>query len=390
MREVELRERLQAGAAPDEHGAEQRAWDVVEAAFAAREPAGRRARLRLRPVLVVAALVLAVGVAALTPPGDAVADWLRDVLRPGRRDARPALVSLPAPGRLLVTSAQGTWIVQADGARRRLGAYDQATWSPHGLFVAVSRGHELTAVDPRGQVRWSLARRASIADARWSPSGFRVAYRSGRSLRMVAGDGTHDRRLRAAVSPVAPAWRPGTRHVLAFATGDRVTVVDADRNQRLWSIAAGASVRQLAWTQAAALVVRTSAGARVYAGHGRLTAQASLPPGGRVLAAELSPDGRTLAVARAGRSGEVVALPLAGADTRPRTLFRGAGAFSGLAWSPDGRWLLIAWRDADQWLFVRSAQVRRIRAVSGIGGVFAPGRRGAQPFPTLGGWCCAS
>jgi hypothetical protein len=53
-------------------------------------------------------------------------------------------------------------------------------------------------------------------------------------------------------------------------------------------------------------------------------------------------------------------------------------------WSPDGRWLLVAWRDANQWLFVHAGHVV---PVSNIAGAFASSGRAA--FPTLGGWCCS-
>jgi hypothetical protein len=385
----ELRKRLQQVPVPDEAAAEARAWELVHAAFTEREPVRRRPPVaRLRPVLALATIALTLGVAAVTPPGEAVAEWVRDVLQPGRRDARPALVRLPAPGRLLVTSEQGAWVVAGDGSRRRLGAYEQATWSPRGLYVAVTRGRELTAVEPNGRVRWSLARSAPIADARWAPSGYRIAYRSGRSLRVVAGDGTGDRLLRRRVAPVAPAWRPGRAHVLAFATAGRVVVTDERRAWRSWSVRVGGPVAQLDWTPGDRLVVRTRDGVRVYGGRGRQIAQAAVPGAGPVLAAALAPDGRTLAVARRQGSTGVVLVRRLAAGAPARTLFRGRGAFSDLAWSPDGRWLLIAWRDADQWLFVRSAQVRRISAVSRISRAFAPGRHDPQPFPRVGAWCC--
>jgi hypothetical protein len=63
------------------------------------------------------------------------------------------------------------------------------------------------------------------------------------------------------------------------------------------------------------------------------------------------------------------------------------GGFAGLQWSPDGRWLLVAWRDADQWLFVHGD---RVVAVSNIARAFAPSGRVPVAFPTLGGWCCGS
>ena len=85
-----------------------------------------------------------------------MADLVHDVVEPGPENAQPALTSLPAPGRLLVTSPEGPWIVDRDGSQRLLGDYQEAAWSPSGLFAAVSRGRQLTAVDPVGNCagRW--------------------------------------------------------------------------------------------------------------------------------------------------------------------------------------------------------------------------------------------
>ena len=66
-----------------------------------------------------------------------------------------------------------------------------------------------------------------------------------------------------------------------------------------------------------------------------------------------------------------------------RVLFRGTGEFRQLAWSPDGRWLLVTWPTADQWIFVRVAGRRRIVAVSAITRQF-----GGGAFPSVAGWCC--
>jgi len=64
-------------------------------------------------------------------------------------------------------------------------------------------------------------------------------------------------------------------------------------------------------------------------------------------------------------------------------VFAGRGRFSDLAWSPDGRWLLIAWPAADQWVVLR-ADGGSIRAVSRIKEQFR-----SRSFPQLEGWCCA-
>jgi hypothetical protein len=68
----------------------------------------------------------------------------------------------------------------------------------------------------------------------------------------------------------------------------------------------------------------------------------------------------------------------------PRRVFAGAGVLSGVTWSPDGRWLLIGWETADQWVFVRVTGARRIAAVSNVSAQFRSTR-----FPTVEGWCCA-
>ena len=205
-----MRELLHDQRAPDEAAAEERAWRVVGAAFADREPARRAARPRRLVVAVTAVLVLLV--AGLTPPGQAVADWLRDAVRPGREDARKALVSLPTRGRLLVTSQQGPWIVERDGSKRLLGDFDDA------VLVAtrpVRGGHARSRGDRAragGRPRWSLARPGRVRAARWSPDGFRIAYHAGNDLRIVAGDGTGDRLLVNAVGAAPSAWWPGPAH----------------------------------------------------------------------------------------------------------------------------------------------------------------------------------
>ena len=69
----------------------------------------------------------------------------------------------------------------------------------------------------------------------------------------------------------------------------------------------------------------------------------------------------------AGRSGQ--------------TVYRGTGVFDQLAFSPNGRWLLVSWPTANQWVFVR-AKPRRIVGVAGITQQFG---RSAH----IADWCCA-
>ena len=210
---------------PDEHEARERSLAVVRAAFGEREPQPQRRSWR--PIAVVA-LALVVVAGLLSPPGRAVLDEIREVV--GVEKAEPALFSLPAPGRLLVTADSGAWVVEQDGSKRLLGNYREASWSPFGRFVVVTRPNELVAVTPAGDVRWSLAR-PDVRFPRWggTRTDTRIAYITGNELRVVGGDGKGDRVLDRPVPRRAPVWRPGAAHVLAYARPDgTVRVVNTD------------------------------------------------------------------------------------------------------------------------------------------------------------------
>jgi hypothetical protein len=352
---------------PVDAEAEERAWDVVSAAFEARD-----ARPRRRSIVPVVALVaVCVVVAALlSPPGRAVVNAMRRSI--GIENAQPALFELPAPGRLLVSGSGGTWVVQPDGSTRRLGPYEQASWSPHGLYVVGATSDELAAVQPvNGQVRWQLAR-PSVELPRWggTRTDTRIAYLTTSRLHVVAGDGTGDRILPRSMR-VAPAWRPGTKsHVLAYVDArGRVVVLDADRGTVAWTSRAYPDPRSLAWSadgRTLALATRTEVVLLAAAtGH----AQVVEAEGVRALA--FSFDGR-LALVR----GNGVLL---WSGERLRTLFVAPSRLAGIAWSPDGRWLLSSLPLADQWVFVQTRGARRVLAVSHI-------RRQFGGEPTLDGW----
>jgi dipeptidyl aminopeptidase/acylaminoacyl peptidase len=394
VNERRLKQLLVATTPPDEMGAQRRGWRVVRKAFDDREPTPWPVRHR-RPLTAVAVGVVLLA-AAVTPPGRAVIDGVRDAVGTekvvGVPRARPALFSLPAQGRVLVAAPAGVWVVSDDGSRRRLGAYEEATWSPRGLFVGVSKRHQLAAVTPRGQVRWTLSR-PRVHAPRWSPSGFRVAYLSGRNLRLVAGDGTNDARIDAAQN-VAPAWKPGDEHVLAYSDRNgTVNVVATDDLQTLWTAAGSASSpSQIEWSADAerVLLVRKLEGGRfalvVFDGDGRRRQYLELP--GVPLDAAFSPrDHRIAIIRRVGPRSELLVVD--GDSLRSQSVvFSGRGLFSDVAWSPGGRWLLLGWQSADQWLFIRSADVSKVAAVSSLSAQFDPGRTSRGGFPQIEGWCC--
>lgn len=407
MNEQRLRALLRDVPVPGGEDAERRGRRMVEAAVAERQPGRRRAApRRLALALVAATLLLAL---LLSPAGAAVRDWIDDALTVGVRDAEPALTEIPGGGRLLVSSPQGSWVVQPDGSRRLLGRYPEATWSPRGLFVAASSGRTLSAVEPNGTVHWSLSADAPVTEMRWSPSGFRIAYvttayRTGSALWVVAGDGTGDALIDDSIAPVAPVWLPLGPHVLAYVDADgTLRVVNPDTGRALGSAPASRDAGELDWARdGSQLLEATPRALRLREIEvSKLAARLSLGPPHRVAlpsdatvrGAAFSPDGRSLAVLlqRPERDqrpvrGELYLMNRDG--TSQRLLFTAPGLFSTLDWSPDGSRLLIAWPDADQWLFIPAEGLRRPRAIANISREFSPGEPQSAFFPLIDGWCC--
>jgi hypothetical protein len=396
--DARLRAALLAVPVPDELEAQRRAWRVVDAAHKTREPAPRRRRL-LRPALALAVVaLLAVGAAALSPPGRSVGGWIRDRVA-GEPDARPALVRLPAPGMLLVASDRGPWIVRRDGSKRFLGDYDDASFSPQGLFVVATSGRRLIALEPDGEPRWTLARPAPVTDARWAPSpGFHIAYREGRTLRVVAGDGSPDRLLARGVALVAPAWLPQEgRTVLAYARANGVVrVVEVDSGDELLRTPRTPGIREILWTPDGLLAVLAERELRLYSRGGRLAElgttraqeghqllDALALPGEQVVYADYDARARATTLVHASCFGAGACRAIG-----PRRIFTGPGRLQDLVLSPDGRWLLAGWPEADQLLFLRLGPGPRIRAVDGARREFDPGRPPRSEFPRLAGWCC--
>jgi hypothetical protein len=399
MSENRLRALLREEPIPGEAEAERRGLDVIEQAYAERRPAGRPVLPRLAVAIAAAALLAAL---LLSPAGAAVRNWIDDVFTAGVRNAQPALTEVPGGGRLLVRSSRGPWVVQPDGSRRLLGRYDEASWSPHGLFVAATSGRTLSAIEPGGTPHWSASASAPVSDPRWSPSGFRIAYRAGHSLRVIKADGAGGRLLGSA-APVAPAWFPLGVHLLAYVdAARRLRVIETDTGRTLASVPAALGVTALSWSADGRVLGEVSP-------HGlwlrrlrldkladrvRLGAPRRVPlPADAVLrAAAFAPRGSSIATLLERRAqtsephGEALLVDAGGGP--PRRLFAVSGHLNQLAWSPDGSRLLLAWPAADQWLFIPTKGRGHLRAIGNIASVFSPGHRGRAPFPGIEGWCC--
>jgi hypothetical protein len=359
--------------APDEAGARARAWGAIAA-----EPLPRR-RASRAPIVVLAALVAALAL-VFTPPGDAVATWVKRAVGVEAAKPRPTgLERLPGGGRVLLVTPSVYVAGGGERPRRLLGQVDEATWSPHGLFAAAIRNRtELIAVDMKGRRHWHVAG-PGLHGARWSPDGFRVAYLSNRTLRVVAGDGTNDLLFARAWPAPAPAWRPGKRHVIAYLDRHRrVAVGDTDTAALLWRAHAPAKARQLLWSvDGRRLAVVGAHRTVVLDGRtGRPLTTHAAPRGWTNTDAALTGDG-LVSVRVRGTRGEIV-------DEHGRRLFAAPGLGT-VAAAPNGRWLMVDWDGADAWVFLPLGTSRRApRQVSHIARHFAHGE------PNLAGWCCNS
>jgi hypothetical protein len=364
--------------------AEERAWQVVRAAFEERPPAPPRRRRRAAVGAAVAAAAVVVA-AFVSSPGRAVFERVREAV--GVTRAAPALFSLPAHGRLLVvsTGGGGVWLVRDNGFKRRLGSYTDAEWSPHGLYLVATTAHELAALDEDGTVHWTLARPHPVRP-RWEGTRVdtRIAYDDATGLRVVAGDGTGDHLLDASGGRIAAAWDPARVHTLAYAANRSVVLRRAD-GTLLWRRAVGAPPTSLEWSSDGRLLAVFSARSVLVLDRSGRVRRTITRLGARLAAGAFEPRSHELAVViRLGGRSEVQLLDV-DRPGRSRLLFAGPGAFGDLVWAPDGRWLLVTWPAADQWLFLHGA---RLRAVANIREQF-PRRDGRAPLLRLAGrWCC--
>jgi RNA polymerase sigma-70 factor (ECF subfamily) len=374
---------------PGEHLAIERTWNVVAAAYGAREPTARSRRFPWGLLTALAALA-AIGVAVwLTPAGGWIADRLASEDEPAETLTTIPVspeVSLPTSGQLLVAGDGEIAVIDPSGVEVPLGDYDAASWEPSGRFIAAWRRNVLVGLDVAepDTILWQIDRRG-IADARWSDDGFRVVYRSRRALRIMDGSGADDRRLAAGVARVAPAWAPGEEHILAYADArGRIRVVAADTRKLQWQ-APAPEVVALDWIAPTRLAVLGESELRVLEEPRRVTYSLALPTGVVATALAARPGSEEVAYAALDGTTQTSSVYLVDPGRRAvRLLFAGNGPLRGLVWSPDGRYLLIPWQAANEWLFVPVGS-GELSALADPADAL-----GRESVPRVEGWCCVT
>jgi hypothetical protein len=166
--------------------------------------------------------------------------------------------------------------------------------------------------------------------------------------------------------------------LLAFSNGRRAVVYDVDRSSVVMRTPPAEPPRKVEWSRdGRRLLVLAPHRLRVYDGRGRV-----------VLADDPSEGTFDADAAFVPGTHEVAAIRVHGSQSdvfevsTGRTLFNGTGVFRQLVFSRDGRWLLVTWPTADQWVFLRLGRPRHIVGASRIAAQFGS-------FPRVAGWCCS-
>lgn len=368
-----------------------RAWHAVRRTYQPR-PARRTRWTAHRPVVAVAsiALVAILALGTVTAPRQAVTRWLRDAFGlTAQPHTTRGLEGLPGGGRLLVETANGPWLLAADGSRRALGTYTGAAWSPHSLYVVAWRGAELAALNLSGARQWELIAPGAISAARWSPDGYRIAFLANGALDVVAGDSSGEHPLSNAAAPVPPAWQPrtGSAHRLTFVTSaGAIEQIAADTGASIWTAHPPEPARHLLWSPGGDLLLVLGAHElSEYTSAGRLLTR--VRPGGATIesAAFTSPRKFALVIHPAAGRPDSIELLSTGSNPAPKILYTGLEQLSDLDASPNHRWLIAASPSADQWIFIRIRSPARLLASTNITDAFRRPDTTAT-FPQLAGW----
>ena len=173
-----------------------------------------------------------------------------------------------------------------------------------------------------------------------------------------------------------------------------IRVIDVDSEETLEKVGAPERLRGLAWSgDGERLLAFSPRNLQVSDADGGTLTGWRAPADTELTAAGFLSDGERVVLvqtktAEDGTTSSTVSVfsPGPGA-TSPKVVFRTPGLLKGLALSPDGKWLVVGWRSADQWLFLEPKAGGEVRAFENISAQVAAGDP-KPPFPRPTGWCC--
>ena len=199
---------------PDEGGdvraaEEERAWEVVRRAYEERTPQPRHARSRVLSLRSSCSQPRSPPPCSRRPaaPSSSACARRSESSTPTRRSSR---CPRPEGCSSSPTDGGGVWLVRDNGFKRRLGAYADAQWSPHGLFAVATTRNHLLALDEDAHVRWTLTR-AGAALPRWAGSLHRHPHRLPRARAVCASSAATGAATACSTRPRRRSRRRGSR-----------------------------------------------------------------------------------------------------------------------------------------------------------------------------------
>jgi hypothetical protein len=297
---------------------------------------------------------------------------------------------LPSPGQLLVEAAPfGAAIVDRDGAVTRLGTWYETAFSPEGRRLVGVRGNRLAVLDLRGRPTWSIHRSPPRAGMQpdWSADGRRIAYASASGLRVVGARGAADRAVARGLRFAGPRWRPAAPRELAWVDRfGRVRLLDVVSRRTMWRSATAPPVRPegLRWSpDGKRLAAISGSQVRVFSADGRLVRRVRAERHDHFQTGTYTRDGRLVLVHHNFTRGRSRVTVLAGSE---RELLVRRGITADVTPSPDGRYLLLGRRTADEWRFLPLDADASTVVVEGVTRRVNPRAGGRWAFPRTRGW----
>ncbi len=184
-----------------------------------------------------------------------------------------------------------------------------------------------------------------------------------------------------------PGGRASRRSSPSSTRQKELTVADGDSGKVAWRTERIPAPAGVVWSSdGEKLFVLSDRQLRVFAPSGKLAADLRLPPGTIGTGIAARPGSADVAFSVLSPATGVGSLYLSDGEEM-RVLFAGTGLLDDPTWSPDGRYLLVGWPGADQWVSIPAEPREAQTTIGEITSRFAPDG-GSGAFPQILDWCC--